>query len=442
MTEQELLKDKYKLVIGLEIHLHLSTKKKMFCGCDAEIWEKEPNSLTCPTCLGLPGALPVPNQDAVRKTQLLGLAFNCTLNKNSWFDRKHYFYPDLPKGYQLTQFKTPFCLGGYIELNSGVKAEMDHIHLEEDVAKSTHLKDKTLLDFNKSGIPLVEVVTKPFFTQIKDAIEFCKKIQTTVRYLGIGDVDMEKGQMRLEANISLRTPQMEKEGKLSDYKVEVKNINSFRFMGKAVLAEIKRQVELLENGETPIQENRGYDEDKDITVSQRDKEAANDYRYFPDPDIPPMVFDDNYLEKLTLELPELPYQTKEKFINEYKLTNEVASRLVYDLGSSFVKKLEDFIEKGVDAKKAANILINQKNPNDLTEEEFKKLSGEGKELISDSDLEEIVKKVLIDNQKAVSDLKCGKENALMFLLGQVMKETKGNIDPIVAKESINKAIFG
>lgn len=442
MTEKELLKDKYKLVLGLEIHLHLGTKKKMFCGCPAEIWEKEANSVTCPTCLGLPGALPVPNNEAIRKTQLLGLAFNCSINKNTWFDRKHYFYPDLPKGYQISQYKNPLCLGGYIELDSGVKAEIDHVHLEEDVAKSFHLKEKTLLDFNKSGIPLVEVVTKPIFTEIKDAVEFCKKTQTIVRYLGVGDVDMEKGQMRLEANISLRTPQMEKDGKLANYKVEIKNINSFKFMEKAVLAEIQRQVALFEDGETPIQENRGYDEDANITVSQRSKEEANDYRYFPDPDIPPMVFDDNYIAELKSELPELPSQLKEKIINTYKLPDAVALRLVYNLRPEIIKKFEGLVKSGLDATLVANTLINKKESHTLNEQDFKKFIGADKEIVSKEALGEAVKKVLENNKKAVLDLRGGKESVLMFLLGQVMKETKGNTDPSEAKESINKAVFG
>ncbi len=442
MTEKELLKDKYKLVLGLEVHLHLSTKKKMFCSCPAEIWEKEPNSLTCPTCLGLPGALPVPNREAVRKTQLLGLAFNSQVNKNTWFDRKHYFYPDLPKGYQISQYKNPLCLGGYIELDLGVKAEIDHIHLEEDVAKSLHLKDKTLLDFNKSGIPLVEIVTKPIFTEIKDAVEFCKKIQTIVRYLGIGNVDMEKGQMRLEANISLRTPQMEKDGKLADYKVEIKNINSFKFMEKAVLAEIQRQVELFENGETPMQENRGYDENSNVTVLQRSKEEANDYRYFPDPDIPPMVFDDTYISELKSELPELPYQLKERIVSTYKIPSNVALRLVYSLGPEIIKKFEVLVKSGLDANRVANTLINKKESHGLSESDFKKFIGGDKEAISKEALEEAVKNVLENNERAVLDLKGGKESALIFLLGQVMKETKGNIDPSKARELINKAIFG
>ena len=309
---KENLRNNYRLVLGLEIHLHLNTKKKMFCMCSADIWEKEPNSLTCPVCLGLPGALPVPNEDAVKKTQFLGLALGCSLNQNSRFDRKHYFYPDLPKGYQISQYKQPLCVGGFVELDSGFKAEIERVHLEEDVAKSFHEKNKTLLDFNKSGVALVEIVTKPVFTNVSNAVEFCKKIQQIVRFLDIGDVDMEKGQMRLEANISLRTLDMEKRGELPKYKVEVKNINSFRFMEKAVLAEIDRQSDVFEKGETPVQENRGFNEVTGKTVLQRAKEEANDYRYFPEPDIPPMYFSDKYIDELKKQIPELPHQIKKR----------------------------------------------------------------------------------------------------------------------------------
>lgn len=442
MTEVELLKDKYKLVLGLEIHHHLNTKKKMFCGCVSDIWEKDPNSITCPTCLGLPGALPVPNEDAVKKTQLLGIALNCSVNKDTRFDRKHYFYPDLPKGYQITQYEKPLCLGGFIQLDSGFKAEIDHIHLEEDVAKSFHQKDKTLLDFNKSGIALVEIVTKPVFTQIKDAAEFCKKVQATVRFLGIGDADMEKGQMRLEANISLRTPQMEQAGQLNKYKVEIKNINSFRFMERAVLAEIARQVEIFEKGEMPRQENRGFDEDTGKTVSQRGKEEANDYRYFPEPDIPPMIFDDDYIEVLKESLPELPSQIVERLIMDYGVTRETASRLVYNLGIDLLNKFEDFVKKGLDATRVANTLINKKESHELNLEEFQRFIGTDKAFVTQEELSEAVYKVMQNNPKAVNDFKGGKENALMFLLGQVMKETHGNIDPQSAKEALTKAISG
>src|SRR3989344_6138652 len=271
----------YKLVLGLEVHIHLKTETKMFCACDSNIYEAEPNTHVCPVCLGLPGALPVPNFEAIKKTQVLGLALDSILNKESRFDRKHYFYPDLPKGFQISQYKQPLCEGGEIELDSGNKVSLERIHLEEDTAKSFHENGRTLIDFNKSGMPLVEIVTKPVFKTVGESVEFCKKIQDIIRYLEIGDADMEKGQMRLEANISIRTEEMEKKGILPEYKVEIKNINSFRFMEKAVRAEIQRQKDLWDKGTMPVQANRGYDEDSGVTVSQREKEEAHDYRYFP-----------------------------------------------------------------------------------------------------------------------------------------------------------------
>lgn len=433
-------KDNYKLVLGLEIHLHLNTKKKMFCNCSADIWEKEPNTVTCPVCLGLPGALPVPNEEAIIKTQILGLALGCSLNENTRFDRKHYFYPDLPKGYQISQYKQPLCIEGMVELDNGFKAEIERVHLEEDVAKSFHQKDRTLLDFNKSGVPLVEIVTKPIFSDVKDAVEFCKKVQHTVRFLGIGDVDMEKGQMRLEANISLRTKEMEEKKELAPYKVEIKNINSFRFMEKAVNAEIVRQLEVCEKGEMPIQENRGYDEDKGVTVAQRSKEEAKDYRYFPEPDIPPMVFDKVYVAKLKEELPELLYDIKNRFIVDYKISNELSIKLINNLSNDMIKKYEHFVKSGLDATKVANVLINKKETHTMSDDDFRNYIEGAKESISDEDLNSIVKKVLESNEKAVSDYKNGKENSVQFLIGHVMRETQGKTTPDQAKEALIKAL--
>ncbi len=426
---EKLTKENYKLVLGLEIHLHLRTKRKMFCRCSADIWEKEANSITCPVCLGLPGALPVPNEDAVKKTQLLGLALGCELNHNSKFDRKHYFYPDLPKGYQISQYKEPLCLGGHVELDSGFSADIERIHLEEDVAKSFHEGDRTLLDFNKSGMPLVEIVTKPVFSNTSDAVDFCKKIQQTVRFLNIGDVDMEKGQMRLEANISLRTEDMEKKGELFNYKVEVKNINSFRFMEKAVHAEIERQLQIFEKGEMPVQENRGYNESTGKTVPQRTKEDAKDYRYFPEPDIPPMVFSEEYVESLRKELPELPHMIKKRLVEEYGIKMSESVVLVDNFGMDIVQKLEEFSRKGLDPKKIASVLINKKETHSWTFEKFKDLLETPDEVIDEKDLLLVVKKVIDNNPRAVDDYKNGKETSVQFLFGQVMRETGGKAIP-------------
>jgi len=437
---EKVTRENYKLVLGLEIHLHLRTKRKMFCRCSADIWEKEANSITCPVCLGLPGALPVPNEDAVRKTQLLGLALGCNLNQNSKFDRKHYFYPDLPKGYQISQYKEPLCLGGQVELDSGFFADIERIHLEEDVAKSFHEDDRTLLDFNKSGIPLVEIVTKPVFSNTSDAVDFCKKIQQTVRFLDIGDVDMEKGQMRLEANISLRTQEMEKRGELFNYKVEVKNINSFRFMEKAVIAEIERQLQVFEKGDMPIQENRGYNETTGKTVPQRTKEDAKDYRYFPEPDIPPMVFSNGYINGLKKELPELPHMIKKRLVQNYGIKMAESIVLVDNLGMDIVNKFEEFIKKGLDSKKLASALINKKETRLWTFDKFKDYLQVPDELIDENALRDLIIKVMENNPKAVEDYKNGKESSIQFLFGQIMRETGGKVKPDYAIPLIKSLI--
>ncbi|EKE00414.1 MAG: hypothetical protein ACD_22C00028G0002 [uncultured bacterium] len=427
MDEKDLLGE-YKLTLGLEVHLHLNTKTGMFCGCSSDIYDAEPNTHTCPVCLGLPGALPVPNFEAIQKTQLLGLALHCTLNPDSRFDRKHYFYPDLPKGYQISQYKQPLCLGGYLDLKSGKRLEIERIHLEEDTAKSFHEGDKTLIDFNKSGMPLVEIVTTPSFTNTEDAVDFCKQVQDVVRYLKIGDVDMEKGQMRLEANISLRTAEMEAKNELAKYKVEVKNINSFRFMERAVKVEIKRQREILEKGGNVLQENRGWDEAHNTTVPQRSKEEAHDYRYFPEPDIPPMHFDQKYFDELKVKITELPWERKARLV-KLGLSESASEVLSGGLMQDLFGKFEKLVSDGLDAVKVGNALVNKKELQSLSVDEIKASLASDSDKISDSGvLEEAVGKVISANQKSVDDYKKGKVVALEFLIGQVMRETKGKAD--------------
>ena len=424
------------LVLGLEIHLHLKTAKKMFCGCGANIYGVEPNTHVCPTCLGLPGALPVPNFEAVKMAQLLGLGLNCTLNKKSRFDRKHYFYPDLPKGYQISQYKQPLCENGYLTLDNGKKIEIERVHLEEDTAKSFHESGKTLVDFNKSGMPLVEIVTKPVFKSVAETVEFSKKIQDIVRILGVSDCDMEKGQMRLEANISLRTMEMEKKNILSNYKVEIKNINSFRFMKRAVGSEIKRQSELLNNGKIVLQENRGYDEKTGKTLSQRGKEDAHDYRYFSDPDIPPMEFNDTYLTGIRASLPQLPYQIKEVLITKYKLSKKNSIALTSGPGLLLVNLFTRIVDDKTDPEKTANLLLNRTEVRDLTLDEIRKMLMDSAEKMREAELETIVEDVISKNDDAVKEFKSGKSGSIEFLIGRVMKEAQGKAVPVIVRKML------
>ena len=419
--------------------MHVKVDKKMFCGCDSDFYDKEPNTHTCPVCLGLPGALPVPNKRSVEKVQMLGLALECRLNEESKFDRKHYAYPDLPKGYQISQYEEPLCESGVLKLSSGNKIDIKRIHLEEDTAKSIHDGERTLLDFNKSGISLLEIVTDPVFTSVDDAVEFSKRIQDIAKSLDVSNANMSKGQMRLEANISLRDAEMERKDILPDYKVEVKNINSFRFMEKAVKAEIKRQSEIFESGKKPIQENRGYDEDNDVTVSQRGKEEANDYRYFPEPDIPPMVFTEDYFDELNNLVSELPSETEDRLITQYKLSKSNAKFLSRGYGLGLLDKFEKLCAENIKPEKVANLLKNRPKYRDLPLGEFVALVREESNKIEDEDkLEGAILDAIKDNPDAVKDYAEGKENAVEFLLGQVMRKTRGKANPNIVRDLLIK----
>ena len=427
----------YRLVLGLEIHIQLKTQLKMFCVCVADFFGKSPNTHTCPTCLGLPGALPVPNLEAIKFTHRLGTALNCRLNQDSFFERKHYFYPDLPKGYQISQYRRPLCEGGCLTLADGSTAAVERVHIEEDTGKSFHRNGKTLIDFNKSGVPLVEIVTKPSFTSVEHAVEFSKKIHDIVRILGISDADMEKGQMRLEANISLRTLEMKAQNILPTYKVEVKNINSFKFMEKAVRAEISRQKELLARGMDVLQENRGWSEDMKTTVAQREKEESKDYRYFPDPDIPPMEFDEDYFAEIKQSVPELPEQVSARIISQYGIDEATAKLLTTGSGLSLVEKFEAVCALNGDPAVVAKLLLNRKEYRLLSAEEFAKSIQEKKEtLLDERDLTSLIQKALTENPKAVGDYKKGKMSSVEFLLGQIMREIKGSMDVKTARSLI------
>jgi aspartyl-tRNA(Asn)/glutamyl-tRNA(Gln) amidotransferase subunit B len=433
---------KYTPVIGLEVHVELKTNSKMFCSCSADYFGQKPNTHTCPVCLGLPGALPYPNKKAIEWCVMIGLSLNCKIPLFSKFDRKNYFYPDLSKGYQISQYDKPFCINGHITLSTGKKIGITRVHMEEDTGKLIHSivngKKVSLIDFNRSGVPLVEIVTEPDFETSEEVKEYLQKLQQIVRYLGVSNADMEKGNMRLEPNISLRKVGQKE---LPNYKVEVKNINSFSFVGKAIEYELKRQEEILEEGKIPVQETRGYVEKSSSTISQRVKEEASDYRYFPEPDIPPIRWTKEQIDKLRDSLPELPDEKIIRFIKELGIKKTDAITVTDNIESA--KNFEELIKIGIkekqDPQKLANFVINRKIDlvNLLPANIIKQFIQTTSTLdINEDELDEIINKVLTKNPKAVEDYKKGKETVIMFLVGQVMRQFKEKIDAEKVKASL------
>ncbi len=470
----------YQPTIGLEIHTELKTRAKMFCGCLNDPEEKHPNINICPICLAHPGTLPVINNKAVEAVLKLGLTLNSKIPETSKFDRKNYFYPDLPKGYQISQYDKPLVLGG--ELN-GVK--ITRIHLEEDTGRLVHSADgkSSLVDFNRAGIPLMELVTEPDLKNGEQTVKFAKELQLIMRYLGISDADMEKGQMRVEVNISLG------EDGQRGTKVEIKNLNSFRAVGESIDYEIERQSEILDKGEKIKQETRGWDDIKKKTVSQRSKEEARDYRYFPEPDLPPLDLTKFNLEELKVSIPELPEQKRERFIKEYNLTPNQTEILIedQDLSNYFEESSSELLEeekekRGVEllfnyltsdlkglmneqklSIKELNITpenfadlivliskdeISSRSAKDILKEMF--LTGldprliiqdKGLTKISDNAIiEQIIGEIIKENPKAVEDYRKGKENALQFLIGQAMAKLKGRGNPDTLKNLFKETI--
>jgi aspartyl-tRNA(Asn)/glutamyl-tRNA(Gln) amidotransferase subunit B len=414
----------YEPVIGMEIHVELATASKMFCGCPADHFAKKPNTQTCPVCLGMPGGLPVPNKKAIEWTIKLGIALGCEIPLFSKFDRKNYFYPDLPKGYQISQYDQPLAVHGKVETQQG-PVRIHRVHLEEDTGKLLHTtvdgKKVTLVDFNRSGVPLVEIVTEPDIRSGEQAKAFLKRLYQIVRYLGISEADMEKGSMRLEPNISVRPVGSRA---LPKYKVEVKNINSFNFVKKAIEYEAARHSRLLEEGKFPVQETRGWMEAKSETVSQRVKETADDYRYFPEPDIPPMRWTSTFIRGIQSQIPELPDAKYARFMKDYTLN-------AYDVGIlTDSRELADYFEECVTldvipAKKLANWIINKKvNINEVLPARLVEsiVKASAVSTVPDEVLENVIQDVLKKNPKAVSDYKKGKEQALGYLVGAVMRE--------------------
>lgn len=422
----------YEPIIGLEIHVELKTASKMFCQCSADYFGKPPNTNTCPVCLGMPGALPVPNKKAVEWTILIGKALNCHISTVSKFDRKHYFYPDLPKGYQISQYDEPIATKGRMRMGEK-EFGVTRVHLEEDTGKLLHTGGETLVDFNRSGVPLVEIVTEPDFRNSEEVKRFLEELHAIIGTLNVSDADMEKGSMRLEPNISVR--------KLGDthlpsYKVEVKNINSFSFVKRAIDYEVERHSVLLEEGKTPTQETRGYVEKTSSTVSQRSKEEAQDYRYFPEPDIPPLVFEQSFID--SIKVPPLPSEERETYIQTFGLKEQDAfilakNRELKNLFASIVSKIQ--LTDTFTPKDVANALINKKA---TTYEEIKQMKAPKK--TDESKLEKTIQTVLGSYPKVVAEIKAGKQNAIMFLVGQVMREMKGQADANVVRRKLQKKL--
>ncbi len=421
---------KYTTIIGLEIHIEPNTNSKMFCSCSQNHFGAKPNSQTCPICLGLPGALPIANKEAINKVIKLGLALGSTISETSRFYRKHYFYPDLAKSFQTSQKDNPFCIGGEL-----MGKKINHIHLEEDAGKLVHSEGNSLIDFNRCGCALIEMVTEPVFHSIEEVIGFTKELQLIARYLDISNADMEKGTMRLEANISLASSVQRLENSLPNYKVELKNINSFKFLEKALNAEIERQTIALDNGEKLIQETRGYDENTKKTFSQRVKADSNDYRYFPEADLPPVTTGIMIDELRIMNKTELPEQKRERFTEEYKLSKEYIEILVSDLDRAnyFEEALRQAQGKPeVSSKTIADLMINKN-----LDKEFPEPAGLVKKIYeltsinyeSGENTEKAVDQVIKDNSDIVVSYKNGKGQVVGFLIGQVQKILQGKGNP-------------
>jgi len=480
----------YLPVVGLEIHLQVKTNSKMFCRCASQYFESEPNTHVCPVCFGLPGALPVPNKEAFNKALKLAIALNCTINKETKFDRKNYFYPDLPKGYQISQYDQPIGENGFVEIEvmgDSRRIRIQRLHLEEDTAKSLHAEnDDTLIDYNKSGVPLIEIVTYPDFESVEEVILFSKRLKQIVKYLDISGAEMQKGQMRFELNISVKPDSMPA-GQLPDYKVEVKNIGSISVLEKVLNFEVQRQSELLDKAEKIKSQTRGLKGMSGETLFQRSKETADDYRYFPEPDIPPIHISDAQIQELTNSIPELPHERKQRYM-DVGLESEQADIFVDDRtkGDWFDELLKLDSQKEL-VKEAAKWVVGEISGRleklnkeidqiNLTQQDLleivqllaqKKISGIGvkkliearlveenntKKSINDlvtelglvqitdsSEVENFAKQAIEQNPKLVADL-AKNPNVIKALVGQVMKLSQGKVNPRIAEEELRKLL--
>jgi aspartyl-tRNA(Asn)/glutamyl-tRNA(Gln) amidotransferase subunit B len=474
----------WESVIGIEVHVELATRSKMFCGCSVGFGQ-EPNTSICPTCLGLPGALPVPNEVALDSIMAIGLALNCSVAPSSVFHRKNYFYADLPKNYQISQFDAPICIEGHLDVTVDGQTRrvgIERAHMEEDTGKSTHVGDggrihgasSTLLDFNRSGVPLVEIVSKPEIHSAAEARAYAQGLRSVVAELGVSDARLEEGSIRFDANVSVRPEGEEELGT----KVEVKNMNSFRSLERAVQFEIDRQTELIEGSGTVVQETRHWDEEAGRTRSMRSKEGSSDYRYFAEPDLTPMEMDEAWVERVRATLPELPARRVERYVTSG--LDESIAGVLSGVAAPMRELYESAVAKGADARAVANwvtgeITAWQRREDADTDEvplsgaqlaELIGLIDEGKvstsaakdvlegvlagegdpgevarsrdllQISNASAIEEAVDTVLADNPDALASLQAGEEKVLGFLVGQVMRATQGKADPKLVNEVI------
>ncbi len=471
---------KYKPVIGLEIHVQLSTRTKLFCSCSADVFNSAPNTHICPVCTGQPGALPVTNEEAIEYAVKAAYAMNFKVHEYSRFDRKNYFYPDLPKGYQITQYFHPIATNGYLELDvdgKKKKVRLRRLHVEEDAGKMIHEGDsmsaKSFVDYNRSGVPLIEIVTEPDIESPKEARLFLEKLRSIVRYIGISSGDMEKGALRCDANISV----VDEESGRSSNRVEVKNMNSFKFVERALEYEYSRIVNAMKNGENVPQETRGWITRDKRTISMRSKEEESDYRYFPEPDIPPVVISKEKLEYIRRSLPELPDEKKKRFMDEYGLPEYDASVItsdkdladLYEMTVKITGKpketsnwfmtelLRMMNEKGVDDvenlkvtpqhfKEIFDLIDSGRVTKNMAKEVFREVFETGKspsEVVRNKGLEVVtdearIKEILLEamkrNPKAVEQYRSGKQGVIGYFIGQVMKATGGKADPKVVQK--------
>ncbi|MFO7294620.1 MAG: Asp-tRNA(Asn)/Glu-tRNA(Gln) amidotransferase subunit GatB [Caldicoprobacter sp.] len=472
----------YEAVIGLEVHAELSTKSKLFCSCTTEFGGR-PNTHCCPVCLGMPGTLPALNRKAIEYTIKAGLATNCTISRFTKQDRKNYFYPDLPKGYQISQYDLPLCKNGYVEIeteNGKKKIRINRIHLEEDAGKLVHSEygHNSYVDYNRTGVPLIEVVSEPDISSAAEAKAYLEKLKAILQFIGVSDCKMEEGSLRADVNISIRPKGSKELGE----RTEMKNLNSFRAIYRAIEAEVARQIEVVRSGGTIQRETRRWDDAKGKSYPMRSKEDAQDYRYFPEPDLPPLIIKEELIQRLKNELPELPDARKQRYMTEYglpeydagvltsskelsdffeeaaKASNNVKAISNWVMGDmlrilnernlevsqvpfppAYLAKLVALLDKGVingpTAKKVFEEMFDSgKDPEAIVKEQ-------GLEVLNDESLLlQVVEKVIQENPNSVADYKKGKKKAIGFLVGQAMKATKGKANPQLLNELLVKKL--